>query len=142
MKTVYLCGPINKCTDSEASDWREAAKAKLGGTFNLLDPMRRDYRGREMEQGIAEEIINGDKRDYRRCHVVLAYCPKPSVGTSMEVFDSYEYRFCWYKPWTWMRKNELTIVVHPDDNPSPWLHHSHAIVKTFDEAFALIGEMA
>lgn len=136
MKKVYLCGPINKCSDAEATDWREQAKTRLAGKFELVDPMRRDYRGKEHDN--VWEIINGDKNDYRNCEIVLAYCPKPSVGTSMEVFDSYENRFQWLKPWTWLRKNELTIIVHPDDKPSPWLHHSHAIVKTFDEAFEVI----
>jgi hypothetical protein len=41
---VYLCGPINGCTDSECIDWRAAAKKRLSDT---IDPMRRDYRGRE-----------------------------------------------------------------------------------------------
>lgn len=135
MKTVYLCGPINKCSDSEASDWRESAKKELTG-FNLLDPMHRDYRGRELEPGIANEIVVGDKADYRRCHFILAYCPKPSVGTSMEIFDAYENRFCVWKPWTWLRKRVKVIVVHPDDKPSPWLvAHSHKIVRSFAEAF-------
>jgi hypothetical protein len=47
MKTIYLCGGINKLSDSEATDWREAAKARLSGRYTFLDPMRRDYRVRE-----------------------------------------------------------------------------------------------
>ena len=38
---VYLCGPIQDCTDSECKDWRIAATAKFP---HSLDPMRRDYR--------------------------------------------------------------------------------------------------
>lgn len=128
MKTVYLCGPINKCSDSEASDWREAAKKELTG-FNLLDPMRRDYRGRELEPGIAHEIVVGDKQDLQDSDILLAYCPKPSVGTSMEVFM---FHAVLGKP---------VIIVHPEDKPSPWLiEHSSHIVKTFDEAFSLVGK--
>lgn len=41
---VYLCGPINGCTDDQCKNWREAAKQVLSDT---VDPMRRDYRGRE-----------------------------------------------------------------------------------------------
>jgi hypothetical protein len=47
MSTIYLCGGINKLSDSEAKDWREAAKSELSGTYKLLDPMRRDYRGQK-----------------------------------------------------------------------------------------------
>ena len=46
MKTIYLCGGINKLSDSEATDWRQAAKDVLGRKYLFLDPMSRDYRGR------------------------------------------------------------------------------------------------
>ena len=49
MKTVYLCGGINGLSDEDCTDWREATKAELYNHFNFLDPMRRDYRGREAE---------------------------------------------------------------------------------------------
>lgn len=128
MKTVYLCGPINKCTDSEARDWRETAKERLGGKFNLLDPMRRDYRGRELEPGIAHEIVGGDKVDVNESQIILAYCPKPSVGTSMEIFMA----------WQW--PNKRIVIVHPDPKPSPWLIvHSHKIVSDFNSAFEYIN---
>jgi nucleoside 2-deoxyribosyltransferase len=129
MKTVYLCGPINKCSDAEATDWRELAKKELVG-FNLLDPMRRDYRGRELEPGIAGEIVSGDKQDLRDSDILLAYCPKPSVGTSMEIFQFYE------------DLGKPVVIVHPEDKPSPWLIiHSTEIVKTFPEAFDLIRKL-
>lgn len=47
---IYLAGPINGCTDAQANDWRTEAKriaAERGHT--CLDPMARDYRGRESE---------------------------------------------------------------------------------------------
>lgn len=32
--TVYLCGPINGCTDAECNDWRSYAKAHLPDTLD------------------------------------------------------------------------------------------------------------
>ena len=107
MKTLYLAGPINGCTDEEANDWRQMVKEKLAGDYEFLDPMRRDYRGRELEPGIAQEIVDGDMRDIADCDIVLAVSPKPSVGTSMEVFYAHYI----------LRR--LTVVVAPPPI-SPW----------------------
>lgn len=63
---VYLCGPINGCTDAEAKDWREIAKGAFPGA---IDPMVRDYRGKE---AVAyREIVDLDKRDVREADVIL-----------------------------------------------------------------------
>lgn len=130
MKTIYLCGPINGCNDSEANDWRQHVMEELAGHYDFLDPMRRDYRGRELEPGIAAEIVNGDKEDLRQSDIVLAFCPKPSVGTSMELFLF------------WSTGGE-NIIVHPNPNPSPWLiEHSAAIYRTFDEAIQVLQSRA
>lgn len=127
MKTskVYLCGPINGCTDAQAKDWREYVKTRLP---NTLDPMRRDYRGREME--CVNEIVELDKIDVMKSDVLLVNYDKPSVGTSMEVLYAFE------------RGKAVVVVARPDATVSPWLrYHSHAIVHSFDEAIEFIGEM-
>jgi nucleoside 2-deoxyribosyltransferase len=108
VKTLYLAGPINGCSDTEANDWRTIAKEKLAGDYRFLDPMRRDYRGREMEAGIAREICDGDIEDIQESDVILAMCPKPSVGTSMEIFFAFHNLG---KP----------VVVVCDGVLSPWL---------------------
>lgn len=117
---VYLGGPINGCTDEEAHGWRDDLKPLLvAAGHEWVDPMRRDYRGREMEPGIAEAIVAGDLEDIDSSDVLLMNCPKPSVGTSMEMFYGYE-------------RGKRIVVVVPDDGrwPSPWLVvHSHAIVR-------------
>lgn len=121
---VYLCGPINGCTDEEAHDWRALATNLLGPGFATLDPMRRDYRGRELEPGIAAEIVRGDLEDLTLCDAVLASCPKPSVGTSMEVCLAF-------------RSGKPVVCVVPPGAgaPSPWLlYHSSAVVRTYAAA--------
>lgn len=122
MKTLYLCGPINGCTDAECKDWREFAKDLWMG--RCLDPMRRDYRGREAE--CVREIVELDKIDVAASDVILVNYDKPSVGTSMEVL------------YAWERGKPVIVVAALEANLSPWLrYHSHAIMHSFEEAVAL-----
>ena len=123
---VYLCGPINGCTDEECKDWREAAKKRLP---NNLDPMRRDYRGREDE--CVKEIVELDKQDIDECHALLVNHPKPSVGTSMKVH------------YAWQRGKYIVVVCPRGMKQSPWMiYHSNDIVETFEEAYKLLEEYA
>jgi nucleoside 2-deoxyribosyltransferase len=118
MTTVYLCGPIFGCTDHECKDWREAVKDRLPYT---LDPMRRDYRGKEDES--VNEIVELDKRDVEAADIVLVNYDKPSVGTSMEVL------------WAWLKETPVIVVCKPETVVSPWMrYHSTKIVHSFDEA--------
>jgi nucleoside 2-deoxyribosyltransferase len=131
MTTVYLCGAINGCTDSEAIDWRMAVKARFSasGTYGFLDPMSRDYRGREAES--YREIVDLDKRDVRTADVILVNYSKPSVGTSMEVF------------YAWTLGKPVILWCAPDAVISPWLrYHSTAIVHSLVDAAAKLVEVA
>jgi nucleoside 2-deoxyribosyltransferase len=123
MKTIYLCGPINGRTTEDATNWRELAKTLWAG--ECLDPMRRDYRGRELEPGIAAEIVAGDIEDIQASHGVLVFFDKPSVGTSMEVFYA---KHVLGKP---------VVVIDAGDKPlSPWLIH-HSDIQVRDMASAI-----
>ena len=121
---VYLCGGINGLADAECKDWREYAKTRLSRT---LDPMRRDYRGRESE--CVDEIVRGDIIDIDNSHVVLAMCPKPSWGTAMEIFYAYD-------------QSKPVVAVVPSGVPvSPWLtYHSSKIFNSLDAAINYILE--
>lgn len=127
---VYLGGPINGCNDEEAHGWRESAKVTLEQHgIQWLDPMDRDYRGREMEPGIAAEIVELDKQDIDTCDVLLMNCPKPSVGTSMEVF------------YGWSTGRRVVSVIPAGSIPSPWLvYHSHDIRYSLTDATLSIVE--
>ncbi|MDF3128206.1 nucleoside 2-deoxyribosyltransferase domain-containing protein [Kiritimatiellaeota bacterium B1221] len=84
MKTIYLSGPIMDEHLGLAREWREEAKGKLGGHFNLLDPMRRNFKDREVDS--ANEIVEFDLQDVRDADILLVNYNKNSIGTSMEVF--------------------------------------------------------
>lgn len=122
---VYLCGPINGCTDAECKDWREEVKRRLPHT---LDPMRRDYRGREEE--CYREIVELDKGDIVDCDVLLVNYSKPSVGTSMEILLA------------WEIKRTIVLWCAPDTVLSPWLrYHVTDIVHSLDEAIEVIRNL-
>jgi nucleoside 2-deoxyribosyltransferase len=106
---VYLAGPINGCTDDEANDWRTEAKRLLPGIVTL-DPMRRDYRGRESQPGVWEEIQRLDREDIQACDVVLVNAAVPSWGTAREL----EYAI------TTLGK-PVVVIAPRHKTPSPWL---------------------
>lgn len=119
---VYLCGPINGCTDSECKDWREFVKS---WGIPTVDPMERDYRGKEDE--CFAEIVELDKRDIDMCDVVLVNYDKPSVGTSMEIL------------YAWERGKRVIVVRNPQTKISPWLkYHAHSICASFADAKLLL----
>jgi len=82
--TLYLCGPIMDEHEGEARAWRALAKAALEPTFVCLDPMRRNFKDREVDS--ANEIVDFDLQDIRDADLLLVNYSKNSIGTSMEVF--------------------------------------------------------
>ena len=125
---VYLCGPINGRTDDDCTGWREYAKTHLPDT---LDPMARDYRGRELESGIAKDIVENDKLDIQASDVLLVFYDKPSVGTSMEVFYAHSL-------------GKMVLVIDKSGKPlSPWmLYHSTSVHPSLDDAIASIATIS
>ncbi|OGV52181.1 MAG: hypothetical protein A2X49_05910 [Lentisphaerae bacterium GWF2_52_8] len=81
---IYLSGPIMDEHEGLARAWRDEAKRALRPTFKLLDPMRRQFKDREVDS--ANEIVEFDLQDVRDADIVLVNYNKPSIGTSMEVF--------------------------------------------------------
>lgn len=115
---VYLCGPIMGCTDSECNDWRKEVKTALP---NTLDPMDRDYRGRE--DVAYKEIVELDKLDIMKSDALLVNFPFPSVGTCMEIL------------FAWEQRKLIAIVAPPNIKISPWLkYHANGIFTSFEDA--------
>jgi nucleoside 2-deoxyribosyltransferase len=122
---VYLAGPINGCTDDEAKGWRERIKDLLPPGVGYLDPMARDYRGRELEPGIAREIVEGDKEDILNADVGIFYYERPSVGTAMEMLFAHEHGI-------------PVVVIDKSGEPlSPWLlYHARRVTGSLEGAVA------
>ena len=84
MKKIYLCGPIMDEHDGHAREWRKRARELLKDHFLLLDPMRRNFKDREVDS--ANEIVEFDLQDVREADILLVNYSKASIGTAMEVF--------------------------------------------------------
>ena len=123
MKQIYLCGGINGLDDSQCKDWREEAKAQFSGY--CIDPMRRDYRGREERR--EKEIVHNDIKDIIDCNYILANVSRPSWGTAMEIRIA-------------MELNRPVIGFGVPDNISPWLkYHCEALFENLEEAINYIN---
>lgn len=89
-------------------------------SFTFLDPMRRDYRGKE-DDSVAE-IIEGDLLDISHSDIILVNATRPSWGTAMEVRHSFA------------EKGKVVVTWCPG-SVSPWLRgHSTVILPTLPEA--------
>lgn len=117
---VYLCGGINALSDAAAMGWRAAATRQL--RHETIDPMRRDYRGKESENVAA--IIGEDLDDIAQCDALLVNAFSPSWGTAMEVALAKRVM------------NKYVVVWHPPEKPvSPWLRgHSDVICASLKES--------
>jgi nucleoside 2-deoxyribosyltransferase len=85
-KKVYLSGPIMDEHPDLAKTWRQRATEALKRDFILLDPMRRNFKDREVDS--ANEIVEFDLQDVRDADILLVNYSKTSIGTSMEVFHA------------------------------------------------------
>lgn len=121
---TYLCGGINGLSDSECNDWRQYAKDHLKG--DTLDPMRRDYRGREDE--CVNEIVAGDLEDIANSDNLLVSAVRPSWGTAMEIKHAHD------------AGKLIVAFVEPGAKVSPWLRfHCHKIVSDLDAAIECLN---
>ena len=123
---TYLCGGINSLSDHECKTWRDYAKILLRS--DTIDPMRRDYRGNEMNNYVT--IVEDDINDISNVRFVLVNATRPSWGTAMEIV--YAYKLCKY------------IVCFGCDTTSvsPWLkYHCKHIFQTLEEAVKHINEV-
>jgi nucleoside 2-deoxyribosyltransferase len=129
-KRVYLAGPIFGKNDAECTGWRMAAIAWLNiKGFVPVDPMVRDYRGREDFN--AEDIVGWDKDDIESCGTVLANVNEPSWGTAMELMYAMSFG-----------KRVVAFATHSKCRRiSPWVRcHTHAIYESLQRALGGITE--
>lgn len=127
MKTIYLCGPIMDESSGAALEWRKTAAKKLENDFILLDPMRRNFKDREVDS--ANEIVEFDLQDIRNADILLVNYSKPSIGTAMEVFYAAN------------NLEKFVVAFSPFDfkNSSPWMvRYCTKILPALDAAIAYI----
>jgi len=95
---VYLAGPIDGTTEDEAKQWRSDVSTMLEAhNIKGISPLRCEppidgvYDAKESIQqndkrfGTARAIGGKNFFDVQNCDMVLAYMPKISVGTVIEI---------------------------------------------------------
>jgi|ERR1035437_320140 nucleoside 2-deoxyribosyltransferase len=125
MATTYLCGGIFGLDDAQAIDWRELAKQEL--KTETLDPMRRDYRGKQDDH--VDKIVEQDLEDIKKSDFLIVNATIPSWGTAMEIPYAYA-------------MGKKVVAFTGEGRVSPWLryHCNGGIVRTIEEAIVLINQ--
>jgi nucleoside 2-deoxyribosyltransferase len=124
-KKIFISGPI-QCMEKEQS-YRQTIReicARYG--YETIDPWEREktiYRGTEHDwwnNVPAADFIRRDLEDIEKCDILVAYLPKLSAGTCMELFYA-------------KLKNKQTICICQIKTPSPWITvHSDIILKKIE----------
>jgi len=123
---IYLCGGINGLSDADCKNWREQAKSLLKGV--TLDPMVRDFRGREDQAG--SMLVHADLHDISKCQFLLVNATRPSWGTAMELVYAHQ-----------SHKTVIAFVA-PGNPISPWLrYHCSEIHLTLEAACDSINSL-
>ena len=125
-KKVFISGPIQGMENEQG--YREAISkicVRLG--YETVDPWLREkiiYRGDEpywWAKVPAAGFVERDLEDIEKCDVLIAYLPKLSAGTCMELFYA-------------KHKGKRVITISGMDALSPWIVvHSDLILKSIDE---------
>ena len=130
-RKAFISGPIQGMETEQS--YREVIReicVRCG--YEPVDPWQREkiiYK--ETEPGWwtkvpAAGFIRRDLEDIEKCDVLIAYLPRLSAGTCMELFYA-------------KLKGKKTICICSLENPSPWIIiHSDAILKDIDELEAAL----
>lgn len=132
-KKVFISGPIQGMEEKQGYRDRIGNILKKYG-YEPVDPWKREkvlYRGPPGDWWShvpSEDFIRRDLEDIERCDVLIAYLPKLSAGTCMELFYA-------------KLKGKKTVTICGLRNPSPWIvRHSDIIVRNIKEFEVLLKE--
>jgi nucleoside 2-deoxyribosyltransferase len=125
-KKAFISGPIQGMENEQT--YREAISkicARLG--YETVDPWLREkmiYREDESRWWTkvpAADFVERDLQDIEKCDVLIAYLPKLSAGTCMELFYA-------------KREGKRVITISGMDALSPWIVvHSDRVLRSIEE---------
>jgi nucleoside 2-deoxyribosyltransferase len=123
---VFILGPIQGMETRQS--YREVIRRiRIRCGYEPIDPWQREkiiYRGEEhgwWEKVPSADFIKRDLEDIEKCDVLIAYMPKLSSGTCMELFYA-------------KMRGKKTICVCKIKNPNPWITtHSDIILRKIEE---------
>jgi len=125
-KKVFISGPIQDMEENQS--YREALReiCRRHG-FKPIDPWLREkifYRMGNARQTRGSEpfgFIKRDLEDIEHCDILVAYLPRLSAGTCMELFYA-------------KLMGKKTVTICEIENPSPWITaHSDIILRRIEE---------
>jgi len=130
-KRVFLSGPIQGMEEDQSyRDLLREICLRCG--FKPIDPWLREkvlYRGEELgwwSRVPPAGFIRRDLEDIERCDILVAYIPKLSAGTCMELFYA-------------KLEGKKTITICQIENPSPWIiAYSDVILKRIEDLEGLL----
>ncbi|MGB9959615.1 MAG: nucleoside 2-deoxyribosyltransferase [Candidatus Bathyarchaeales archaeon] len=123
---AFISGPI------QGMETRQAYRERISEIcircgYEPVDPWKREkilYKGTEngwWKKVPVDGFIKRDLEDIEKCSVLIAYMPKLSAGTCMELFYA-------------KLKGKKTICICGLKNPSPWITaHSDILIKKIEE---------
>ena len=110
---IFLSGPIQGMEENQS--YRDIIRdICLRCGYEAIDPWLREkiiYKGAEpnwWRNVPTKSFIKRDLEDIEKCEVLIAYLPRLSAGTCMELFYA-------------KLKGKRTITVCEIENPSPWI---------------------
>ena len=125
-KKIFISGPIQGMeTEQSYRDVIREICTRLG--YEPVDPWQREkiiYKGKEHGWWLrvpAADFIRRDLEDIEKCDVLVAYLPKLSAGTCMELFYA-------------KLKSKKTVCICQIENPSPWIIvHSDVVLERIED---------
>ncbi|MBS7624611.1 MAG: nucleoside 2-deoxyribosyltransferase [Candidatus Bathyarchaeia archaeon] len=132
-KVAFISGPIQGLEDKQHyRDKMRRILTKYG--YEIIDPWQREkiiyraFEGSRVEISSPRDFIRRDLEDIDRCDVLVAYMPRLSAGTCMELFYA-------------KLRGKRTITICRLKNPSPWIiEFSDVVVKNFREFERVLRE--
>lgn len=126
-KVAFISGPIQGMEGRQ--NYRDKIRSILvKHGYEVIDPWLREKIVYRDGQALPRDFIKRDLEDIDRCNVLVAYMPRLSAGTCMEMFYA-------------KLKGKKTIIICRLKNPSPWIiEHSDVIVRNFRELERLLRE--
>lgn len=123
---AFISGPIQG-VEAEQSYRDVIREICIRHGYEPVDPWLREkiiYRGTEPDWWIkvpAADFVRRDLEDIEKCDILIAYLPKLSAGTCMELFYA-------------KLKNKKVITISQMNDLSPWIVvHSDIILKNIEE---------
>lgn len=135
MRKIFISGPIQGMEDDQS--YRDAIReiCRRNG-FEPVDPWIREkviYRMEDAHRARETwdfSFIRRDLEDIQRCDILIAYLPRLSAGTCMEIFYA-------------KLVGKKTITICGIEDPSPWIiAHSDIILRGIDELDSFLKQLS